>query len=262
MNLTAQTLSKTEPFSQLNSNQLEIISLSFQKRNNPTETTLVEQGKQISSVGIIQDGAAKVVVNYYNGEDLLCGYLKKGDMLLDLGLFSKTPATANIICCAETTCLHIAATNFLHLLESYPLLKHFFYGKVASGVNLCHFINCGQEQCDQSSVAEDYYYNPLLYKAEQYIDNNFAKPITLEMVAKETAMSKYHFCRCFKKHFGTSFKQYLNRKRIEAAKKLLTNNAHSVTDVGFTVGFNDASYFSRVFKELEGYPPKQLYSPK
>jgi two-component system response regulator YesN len=53
-----------------------------------------------------------------------------------------------------------------------------------------------------------------------------------------------------------SFKQYLNRKRIEAAKELLAQREYNITEVGYAVGFNDASYFSRVFREVEGCSPR------
>ena len=68
-------------------------------------------------------------------------------------------------------------------------------------------------------------------------------------------MSKYHFTRTFKAVTGNTFKTYHNKKRIEAAKKLLTNVEMSVTDVCYSLGFTDASYFNRVFRKHEDTTP-------
>ncbi|WP_028583021.1 helix-turn-helix transcriptional regulator [Desulfogranum mediterraneum] len=81
------------------------------------------------------------------------------------------------------------------------------------------------------------------------------------MVANETAMGKYHFCRRFKQYFGLSFKPYPNRKRITVANRLLAEHGYSVSDACFSGGFNDASYLSKVFEEVKGKPAKHyLYS--
>ena len=76
-------------------------------------------------------------------------------------------------------------------------------------------------------------------------------------------MSRYHFSRIFAKKTGFSFKQYLNRKRIEAAKALMRGKGLNVSETGLAVGFNDVSYFSRLFRKVEGITPtrfrKKLY---
>ncbi|MDY6852662.1 MAG: helix-turn-helix transcriptional regulator [Thermodesulfobacteriota bacterium] len=63
------------------------------------------------------------------------------------------------------------------------------------------------------------------------------------------------FSRVFKNKTGRSFKEYLNRVRIEMAKKLMKEKEMNVSEACFTVGFNDLSYFSRVFHNLEGTTP-------
>jgi len=92
-------------------------------------------------------------------------------------------------------------------------------------------------------------------RALQFIENNLEKTITLEEVARESGMSRSHFTRIFKKITGKSFKKYLNQKRIKRAKYLLKGQEMNITEVCFTVGFNDLSYFDRVFRRLEGMPP-------
>ncbi len=256
------SLSEIEPFSTLNQNELKKIVLSFEKKDFPASSSIIEQGGFVSSIGVIVDGSAKIIMNDYQGYEIVCGYLNKGDILIDIGLFSNSPASATISFCEDSTILCIEKDDFVQHIETFSSLKSYFYGIAANNIRQCCILYCNNKSNYKNTIPEskktknkDNY----LYQAQKFIDNNYYKPITLEMVAQETAMSKYHFCRSFKKHFGTSFKHYLNKKRIEAAKKLLSQHGASVADAGFAVGFNDASYFSRVFKEFEGYPPKQLH---
>jgi len=92
-------------------------------------------------------------------------------------------------------------------------------------------------------------------KAIQFIEANLTKPLTLTEVARESGMSKYHFARTFKALTGKTFKEYLNYRRVEQATILLRKGDITVTEVCFQVGFNDLSYFDRVFKKLVGKSP-------
>ena len=92
-------------------------------------------------------------------------------------------------------------------------------------------------------------------KAIQFIGINFRKPLTLTEVARESGMSKYYFARTFKAVTGKTFKDYLNGKRVEQAMILLRSGEVNITEVCFQVGFNDPSYFDRVFGRIEGKSP-------
>jgi two-component system response regulator YesN len=92
-------------------------------------------------------------------------------------------------------------------------------------------------------------------KAVHFIDTHYIMPLSLGEVAKESGMSKFYFARAFKSVTGTTFKNYHNQKRIEKAKKMLLQQKTSITDVCFSTGFNDVSYFNRVFKKIEGSSP-------
>jgi len=98
-------------------------------------------------------------------------------------------------------------------------------------------------------------------RALQFIDKNFHRPLSLEEVSRESGMSKYHFARTFKAVTGITFKTYHNKKRIEAAKDLLKDNEMQITNVCYSLGFNDTSYFNRVFRKYEGVTPS-LYKKR
>lgn len=67
-----------------------------------------------------------------------------------------------------------------------------------------------------------------------------------------------YFSTVFKNATGLSFKEYLNKVRIEESKILLQNTDFSIIDIAVAVGFEDQSYFSKVFKKYTGTTPKQF----
>jgi two-component system, response regulator YesN len=99
--------------------------------------------------------------------------------------------------------------------------------------------------------------NHHLLQALKYIHNNFSTDISLDQVAGTAGISKYHFCRCFKEMTGLTYQSYLNRVRIEQAKKFLHDDALSITDTGYAVGYSDLTHFERIFKKLTGTTPSQ-----
>ena len=94
-----------------------------------------------------------------------------------------------------------------------------------------------------------------LQQALLYIHNNFSMDISLDRVAGAAGISKYHFSRLFKEMTGLTYQSYLNRVRIEQAKKLLNDDALSITDTGCAVGYADLTHFERIFKKLTGVTP-------
>ncbi len=88
-------------------------------------------------------------------------------------------------------------------------------------------------------------------KIIEYIDNNYNRELTVEEVAKTFNLSTSYFCRKFKKNVGKTFIQFLNFKRIEKATLLLTKSDKSITEISYLVGFQDLSYFIRVFKKYK-----------
>ncbi|RPI33505.1 MAG: AraC family transcriptional regulator [Nitrospiraceae bacterium] len=95
-----------------------------------------------------------------------------------------------------------------------------------------------------------------LFSALCYIDNNLASLMTLDKLAYAASLSKYHFCRLFKKHTGVSPKKFVSERRIERATKLFEHNRNmSVSLAAFEVGFNDVNIFIRSFKKMMGVTP-------
>jgi two-component system response regulator YesN len=95
----------------------------------------------------------------------------------------------------------------------------------------------------------------VIYKAIDYIKRNYMKKITLEDVANHVQLSTSYFCSIFKAEMKCSFNTYLNKIRIEMSKKLLEDHTIPLVDVAYLVGYEDQSYFSKVFKSRTGISP-------
>ncbi len=95
----------------------------------------------------------------------------------------------------------------------------------------------------------------IIYKAVEYINKNYMKKITLEDVASYVHLSPTYFSKLFKDETKYNFNTYLNNVRIEMGKKLLLDESIPIVDISNLIGFEDQSYFSKVFKKLTGVTP-------
>ncbi|MCD6120363.1 MAG: helix-turn-helix transcriptional regulator [Spirochaetales bacterium] len=91
--------------------------------------------------------------------------------------------------------------------------------------------------------------------AIEYIKSNLNKPITRDEVARMCNISPAYFSRVVKLRTGYTFTELLNRIRIDYACSLLDSTDKNVAEVGFACGFNDQSYFTKVFKRKKGISP-------
>jgi AraC-like DNA-binding protein len=90
-----------------------------------------------------------------------------------------------------------------------------------------------------------------------YIQNNYSNKISVTKMADKCNMSSYYFCRFFKKVIGMSPFDYLNNYRIQEAAKLLKETNSSITVIAYEVGFNDSSYFSKIFHKYKRCTPSE-----
>ena len=95
-----------------------------------------------------------------------------------------------------------------------------------------------------------------LFRAKEFIDSNLYSPLTIDDIAEEAFLSKYHFIRLFKKLFGKTPYNYLITRRLEEAVKLLRN--HSVTEVAEMLNFTDRSALSNAIKKYFNKSPKKF----
>ena len=96
-----------------------------------------------------------------------------------------------------------------------------------------------------------------LSRAMDVLRSRFCGTVSLDQLAAEACLSKYHFLRLFRQAYGLSPYQYIQELRIEKARDLLTDTVISVADIADILGFDNSQSFSRLFFQKMGLYPTQ-----
>ena len=96
----------------------------------------------------------------------------------------------------------------------------------------------------------------IVQRVMDYIDACYMEDLAIEDIARDIPISRFYLMKVFKELTGMTVFAYLNRRRINQAKVLLSLGKYNVTDVSFMVGFKHVSHFSRNFKKLTGLAPE------
>jgi transcriptional regulator GlxA family with amidase domain len=96
--------------------------------------------------------------------------------------------------------------------------------------------------------------------AQEFIENNVTEKISIDELADKFAIGRRHFDRRFKKATQNTAGEYIQRVKIEAAKKQLENSSKNVNEVMYDVGYSDTKTFRNLFKKLTGLSPAEYRS--
>lgn len=99
------------------------------------------------------------------------------------------------------------------------------------------------------------YNSPILQPAFEYIRTNYDKRFSLDDMASLCNISPSYFSKLFNRITGDSFSNYVNQVRVEKACELLANTDTPITVIALDLGFEDNSYFDKVFKRIKGVTP-------
>lgn len=117
--------------------------------------------------------------------------------------------------------------------------------------------------CSNRSAQKDHTLQQQRERLAQYIDENLTDySLCLSSAAEHMHMSIYTLSRLFKDLVGQGFKEYITGKRLEMAFGLLQSTDCSVTEIANKVGFENATYFSSVFKKHYGFSPTKVKKNK
>jgi AraC-like DNA-binding protein len=94
-----------------------------------------------------------------------------------------------------------------------------------------------------------------LRKAERYIWENYTRKISLREIAAASGLSAPYFSSIFKQEMGENLSSYLNRLRVGRAAAMLTESDLSLNEIAAACGFEDQSWFSKIFKNYTGLSP-------
>ena len=142
----------------------------------------------------------------------------------------------------------VANTEYLHQINKVATLEEL--STWLTGV-LHYFINY---TFDYPNIK----HSDVVYKCIDYIKQNFDRKITLDDIAVYVSLSRSYLSKLFKDETGYSLFSYINHIRIEKSKELLLDDTISLVDVAGLCGFEDQSYFTKVFKKETGISPKRF----
>jgi AraC-like DNA-binding protein/ligand-binding sensor protein len=94
-----------------------------------------------------------------------------------------------------------------------------------------------------------------LRKAERFIWENYTRKISLQEIAEASGLSAPYFSTIFKDEMGENLSSYLNRLRVEKAAAMLAETDFSLNEIAGICGFEDQSWFSKIFKSYTGVSP-------
>jgi AraC-like DNA-binding protein len=96
---------------------------------------------------------------------------------------------------------------------------------------------------------------PIIARAKQFIGEHYTENLSLGQVAGIVNMSRFYFCKQFRKATGLSFTEFVSRARVEQAKHLLLNPNLRTSEIAFAAGFQSLGHFGRMFKRIVGQSP-------
>jgi two-component system, response regulator YesN len=100
-------------------------------------------------------------------------------------------------------------------------------------------------------------YSPLVRRAAEYLAIHYSKPFNLTQLSDALHVNPAHLSRQFKKETGITLTDFHQKRRMEEAKILLKNGDSTIRWIADYVGFDDAGYFTRTFRKLEGMTPSE-----
>lgn len=136
--------------------------------------------------------------------------------------------------------------NPRNLSESYTTATHFF-NDVTQDNPIVFFEEANSEK----------YHKMIVGKVQKYINDNLGLRLTLSSVAEKFSFSPNYLSQLFSKYSGESFVEYISSARVAKAKKMLARGEGHIYEIAQKLGFDNAFYFSKVFKKYEGVSPRE-----
>ncbi|MBT8341861.1 MAG: helix-turn-helix domain-containing protein [Desulfatitalea sp.] len=235
-----------------------ILLQSMQLRKYPVGGCLMSQTECIDAIGLLVSGRADVFMRWGGNGATPVGHVYPGDFFGDLACLTDRRAIVSIVCRDSVSAYVMPYHDFVGKLEVHDHLKNYFIQSAFKKLWKIFQVVRDEMACQIPYALPDVDLPAAIEKAVKYINGHYKRPISLSEVAYEAGMSASSLSRLFKQSMGHSFKVYLNQCRIAQAKYLMARKNMNVTEACFAVGYNDAAYFTRIFRKLEGCNPSQF----
>lgn len=149
--------------------------------------------------------------------------------------------------------LAVTINNLINICQSNAVTKDVLADLALQ--ELLIRISQSQNLTELSSEAPET--NTYLAQIIQFIRLHITDKLTLKAIASKASISTASLYRLFKRELGISPVEFIIRERIKLSKRLLKDDTRYIKNISFEVGFEDANYFIRAFKNHEGITPKQ-----
>ncbi len=142
------------------------------------------------------------------------------------------------------------------LSKAYMHTRHVEPERYQSMVTLLEtFAEQLSSHAESLSIIEEGSEPAAIAKAKRFIHENLDQPLPLGEVARQAGLSESHFCRLFKDSSGLTLTDYVNRCRIDWAKRELLKPEERISEIAFMVGYQSLSQFNRSFARIVGQSP-------
>lgn len=118
------------------------------------------------------------------------------------------------------------------------------------------------EMMDMNYSQQHQEYSPIIQTVLNFIHQNLSEEMSLKTLGNSFHINSIYLGQLFQKEVNCSFTKYLNKLRIEKAKKLLLHSHEKAGTIGKKVGYTDSAYFYKQFKKLEGVTPSEWRKEK
>lgn len=236
---------------------LQALSSSFHVASFPEGYPLACSGRRVDHIGVLISGSVELRTKDRLGHSIPFEILGAGEFFGEMAALDDGFSLYDMESVTSLRALVQPRFTFLEHLKRHMALERNAYQLNARRLQkLCRALTGG----DRPPAVEkgDRDQNHIMARVLCFIDENYQDPIALDDLCRIGNMSKFHFIRKFKEITGLSFKEYLNRKRVEEAKVLMTRDGLNISQACYAVGFGDLSYFGRVFRKIEGKSPSQF----
>lgn len=179
------------------------------------------------------------------------GYLKTGQV------FSQTPTEEqfeHLLGAIGRKTLDKSARE--HLKQAYLQTRYVEPQRYQSMVTLLQsFAEQLSEHAESLAIIDEGSEPAAIAKARKFIHANLDQPLPLGLVARHAGLSESHFCRLFKESAGLTLTDYVNRCRIDWAKRELLKPEARISEIAFLIGYQSLSQFNRSFARIVGLSP-------
>ena len=206
----------------------------------PTNTLALIKPKELhkTEYGL---GGYRFLINF--NDSFLDSYFTKNSKQILLSLFQKRIISFEKDAKQIETCLR----NIFQAYKKNDKAKIYICFVNLFGI----LLHCAETTTAPTIIAK----NSTIDKIAQYIQDNYSSITTLEEVAAEMFISKYHLCHLFTKHLNTTFYHFLTEVRLKHAEEYLIKTKKNITEIAELCGFTTSSQFCFCFHKKFGVPP-------